>query len=163
MTVSTLAVTNSTEQTKTPVFQKVLVVMALVIVIGGTLTGVMTYSNIGYTDSFYQSWLSAFVTTALVMMPTGVLMNLLLSKLATYFIPSASSNARNAVVGISMALIMESIMSFTTAIKNIGFTDAGMFMRGWLDGLLFALPLGLTLMLIMSMTVKPKVEAFLRS
>ena len=62
-----------------------------------------------------------------------------------------------------MALIMESVMAFVTATNNIGYADMGVFVTGWAEGLLAALPIGLTIMLIMSVTVKPKIERFLKS
>ena len=62
-----------------------------------------------------------------------------------------------------MALIMESVMAFVTATNTIGYADMRLFLNGWTEGLLAALPIGLTIMLIMSVTVKPKLERFLKS
>ncbi|WP_262501097.1 DUF2798 domain-containing protein [Pseudoalteromonas fuliginea] len=62
-----------------------------------------------------------------------------------------------------MALIMESVMAFVTATNDIGYADMRAFVTGWAEGLLAALPIGLTIMLIMSVTVKPKIERFLKS
>jgi len=57
---------------------------------------------------------------------------------------------------------MESIISLATALNNIGFAS-DLFFAGWLNGFLAALPLGLIIVITISMTVKPKIEAFLKS
>ncbi len=37
------------------------------------------------------------------------------------------------------------------------------FVTGWFKSFIAALPVGLTIMTVMSMTVKPKIETFLKS
>ncbi|MEL0640697.1 hypothetical protein V6260_08775 [Pseudoalteromonas aliena] len=54
-------------------------------------------------------------------------------------------------------------MAFVTATNNIGYSNIHVFLAGWLEGLLAALPIGLTIMIIMSVTIKPKIEKFLKS
>ncbi|MGE6439852.1 hypothetical protein ACQKDA_14670, partial [Psychrobacter sp. NPDC078370] len=46
---------------KTPLLYKVLLILALMTVIGGLLTGVMTYMNIGYSDTFLVDWYADIV------------------------------------------------------------------------------------------------------
>ena len=150
-------------QKKTPLIYKILVVLGMMTLMGGTLTGVMTYMNVGYIDTFFADWFSSFLKTVLVMMPFGLLMMTLVTKLLGKLMPKASEKKRNLVVGLNMAVIMESMMAFTTTANNIGFDDMALFANSWLQGFLAALPVGLALITIISMTIKPKVERFLKS
>lgn len=151
------------EQKTTPVLLKILVMASLMTFIGGTLTGVMTYMNVGFGDSFVRSWVSSFTLVALVMMPIGFGMMTLMTKLIGALLPNQSETARNLLVGLVMAVIMESLMAFITAANNIGFSDTSAFTTGWFNGFLAALPIGLTIMIVMSLTIKPKIEKFLKS
>jgi hypothetical protein len=96
-------------------------------------------------------------------MPIGVVMMTLVTKLVAKVLPNYGEKARNLVVGLIMAFIMESIMAFVTAANNIGFSDTSAFTSGWFNGFIAALPIGLTIMVVMSMTVKPKLERFMKS
>lgn len=78
-------------------------------------------------------------------------------------VPIASKLKKDLLIGVCMAIIMESVMSFATALNNIGLSDLSQFSQGWLNGFLAALPIGLTMMLIMTMTLKPKIERFMKS
>ncbi|SHI19113.1 DUF2798 domain-containing protein [Ferrimonas marina] len=151
------------EPHKTPLYLKVLVVAAMMSLMGGTLTGVMTYVNLGYNAQFFSAWGSAFLVTALVMMPAGAIAMTGLTKLAAVALPKAGENRRNALVGLCMAVVMESLMAFTTATRNVGFADTAAFTDAWRSGFIAALPVGLMLMMIISLTIKPKLEAFLKS
>lgn len=163
MNTQTATLDLQAEEKKTPLIQKILVVMGMLTLMGGTITGVMTYLNTGYTETFISDWLTSFLTAAVTIIPMGFLMTALLTKASEAMLPNASSKTRNALVGISMALIMESGMAFTTTLNNIGLDDQGEFLSAWLDGLLGALPVALVLMMTVSMTIKPKVEKFLKS
>jgi hypothetical protein len=58
-TLSPLESNASLETTKkTPVLLKVLVLVSMMSLIGGSLTAVMTYMNVGFGDTFIQQWLS---------------------------------------------------------------------------------------------------------
>ncbi len=163
MNAEAVLTTTLTDQNKTPVVYKVLVVFAMMTLMGGSLTGVMTYINLGYTSSFLSDWLSAFFVTAVTVMPAGVLVMTLLTKAAEKLLPKLKENKRNLVVGVAMALIMESAMALSTALNNVGMANSGELFTAWLNGLLAALPIALTLMVTVSMTIKPKIERFLRS
>lgn len=148
---------------KPSVVAKVFVVASMMMAIGGTLTGVMTYMNIGFSDGFFSRWLSSFALAALFMVPVAMGMITLLTKLITRLLPDKSEKARNLLIGLIMAVVMESVMAFMTAANNIGFADLSTFTSGWFNGFLAALPVGLTIIVVMSMTVKPKIERFLKS
>lgn len=146
---------------KTPFIYKVLVVLTMMCLIGGSLTAVMTYMNVGYSDTFIKDWLSSFLAACTVM-PVGFIMMGLMTKLIEKLLPNTAESKRNMLIGVVMAIIMESIMSFATAVNNIGLNHTEFF-TGWLNGFLAALPLGLTLITVISLTVKPKIERFLKS
>jgi len=148
-------------QKTTPLIYKVFVVLAMMSLIGGSLSGVMTYMNVGYSDTFLNDWLSSFLAVATVM-PVGFILMGLMTKLVEKLLPNTAEKKRNMLLGLVMACIMESIMSFATALNNIGFASDHFF-AGWLNGFLAALPLGLIIVTTMSMTVKPKIEQFLKS
>ena len=147
---------------KTPLLYKVLLILTMMTVIGGLLTGVMTYMNVGYSDTFFHDWSRALLA-AFAIMPIGFLLMGLITKTISQMLPNTQAYKRNLITGILMACIMESMLAFSTAAKTIGFADQAAFLNGWLEGFLVALPVGLTLMVIMSMTIKPKIEAFLKS
>lgn len=148
---------------KTPLTQKILVVLGMMTLMGGTITGVMTYLNVGFIDTFFTDWLSSFLTAAVTIIPMGFAIMALLTKGAEKLLPNMAPKISDILVGIAMALIMESGMAFTTALNNIGLKDKAAFFSAWLDGLLGALPVALVLIAIISMTIKPKVEKFLKS
>lgn len=87
----------------------------------------MTYMNVGYTETFFADWFSSFLKTVLVMMPFGLVMMTLITKLIGKLMPNSSEKRRNLVVGLNMAVIMESMMAFTTTANNIGFDDMALF------------------------------------
>lgn len=148
---------------KTPVLLKVLVMIGLMSLIGGSLTAVMTYMNVGLGDTFVQQWLSSFALAALVMMPVGMGMMARITKLIAALMPNKSEPIRNLMVGLVMATVMESLLALITAANTVGFTDASNFAAGWFNGFIAALPIGLTIMIVMSLTIKPKIEKFLKS
>lgn len=157
------------EQTKTPVIQKVLVVMGMMTLMGGTITGAMTYMNLGFTETFFSDWVTNFLTAVFTVMPLGFAMMALLTKGAEVLLPNMATKPRDALVGVTMALIMESGMAFTSAYNNIGL-DSSVdlvnqveFLNAWKAGIIGALPVALILMITVSMTIKPKVEKFLKS
>ncbi|MEZ9071859.1 DUF2798 domain-containing protein [Vibrio splendidus] len=163
MTIQATLTPTLPEQKGTPVLYKILVMMSLMLTIGGSLTAVMTYMNVGFGEAFIGNWLSSLTLVVVIMMPIGVVMMTLVTKLVAKVLPNNGEKARNLVVGLIMAFIMESIMAFVTAANNIGFSDTSAFTSGWFNGFIAALPIGLTIMVVMSMTVKPKLERFMKS
>ena len=153
----------STEQKKTPLLVKLLAVASMMTMMGGTLTGVMTYMNLGFTDSFFTDWLSSFLLAAVTVMPLGFTLMALLTKLAETLLPNTGEKIRNVLIGLTMACIMESGIALSTAINNIGINDLSALYSAWLQAVLGALPVALTLMVIVSLTIKPKIEALLKS
>ncbi|UPR36748.1 DUF2798 domain-containing protein [Vibrio cyclitrophicus] len=163
MTIQVTLTPTLPEQKGTPVLYKILVMMSLMLTIGGSLTAVMTYMNVGFGEAFIGNWLSSLGLAVVIMMPIGTVMMTLVTKLVAKVLPNYGEKARNLIVGLIMAFIMESIMAFVTAANNIGFSDTSAFTSGWFNGFIAALPVGLTIMVVMSMTVKPKLERFMKS
>ncbi|MEZ9655918.1 DUF2798 domain-containing protein [Vibrio splendidus] len=163
MTIQATLTPTLPEQNGTPVLYKILVMMSLMLTIGGSLTAVMTYMNVGFGEAFIGNWFSSLALVVVIMMPIGMVMMTLVTKLVAKVLPNYGEKARNLIVGLIMAFIMESIMAFVTAANNIGFSDTSAFTSGWFNGFIAALPIGLTIMVVMSMTVKPKLERFMKS
>lgn len=163
MTIKAALTPTLPEQKGIPVLYKILVMMSLMLTIGGSLTAVMTYMNVGFGEAFIGNWFSSLALAVVIMMPIGMVMMTLVTKLVDKVLPNYGEKARNLIVGLIMAFIMESIMAFVTAANNIGFSDTSAFTSGWFNGFIAALPIGLTIMVVMSMTVKPKLERFMKS
>ena len=163
MTIQATLTPTLPEQKGTPVLYKVLVMMSLMLTVGGSLTAVMTYMNVGFGEAFIGNWFSSLALAVVIIMPIGAVMMTLVTKLVAKVLPNYGEKALNLVVGLIMAFIMESIMAFVTAANNIGFSDTSAFTSGWFNGFIAALPIGLTIMVVMSMTVKPKLERFMKS
>lgn len=62
-----------------------------------------------------------------------------------------------------MALVMEAIMSAVTTANNVGIRNISTFIDKWLSGYVMALPLGLTMAVVMALILKPKLEQFMAS
>jgi hypothetical protein len=151
------------KQRKTPIIQKVLVMLGMVSLMGGTITGAMTYLNLGFIDTFFIDWARNFLTALVTVIPFGFTMMVLLTKGAEKLLPNMAVKPRDALVGMVMALIMESGMALTSAYNHVGLENHAEFVNAWVSGVLGALPVALVLMVIVSMTIKPKVERFLKS
>ncbi|GGQ14771.1 hypothetical protein GCM10009411_14090 [Shewanella litoralis] len=143
------------DSTKTPIIYKVLVVFAMMTFMGGSLIGLMTYINTGYSETFFNDWLTSFLFAAVTVMPAGFILMTLLTQIVEKWLPDTSEKKRNIIIGLFMAVTMESAMALSTSINNIGFNSYSALFSHWLDALLAALPLGLTLMIITSLTIKP--------
>lgn len=160
--IAVMPLTDS-EEKRTPLFLKVLVMMGMMTLMGGSITGLMTYLNQGYSDVFLAQWTRAFLTAVVTVMPLGFASMALLTKLAERFFANSSEKARNVSIGLVMAMVMESGMAFSTAVNSVGFADISMLMSTWFVTLITALPLALLFMAVVSVTLKPKVERFLKS
>ncbi|GAD04304.1 hypothetical protein AALB_4384 [Agarivorans albus MKT 106] len=58
---------------------------------------------------------------------------------------------------------MESGLAFSTTLNNLGVSNGADFLASWLQTLLTALPFALVLIITVSLTIKPRVERFLKS
>ncbi|WP_339673646.1 DUF2798 domain-containing protein [Dasania marina] len=149
------------EMQQRPLYQKLLVIAALITVVGGTLTGIMTYMNVGYTETFMVDWLSSFAITALVMAPAGFIFMTLVGRLVQLAMPKGEKMHQQLVTGLLMALIMEPVMAISTTANTIGFADPAQFVAAWQQALLAALPFGLVMAVTMALFLKPRLDKFM--
>lgn len=163
MTPQSMTSSKAESGTKRPMIQKLMVVLGMVSIVVGTLTGIMTAVNLGITETYLNDWLSSFAMAILFIAPFGFLLMTLVNKLADLILASATNTQKNIAVGVIMAFIMESIMSASTALNNIGLNDISVFVDAWLQGFIVALPFGLVMTVIMAVAVKPRLERFMAS
>ena len=141
-------------------FKKILVIFSIVAVIGGTLTFVMTWNNLGFGDGFLRAWLSSFALCVICIAPIGGVIALLINKILRAVLPDISTVQMNVIFGLCMAVIMESIMAVVTTINLNDFSDWHHFVYMWIASLLTALPIGIFFSIILSLIIKPKLELF---
>ncbi|WP_394213313.1 DUF2798 domain-containing protein [Psychrobacter piscatorii] len=141
-------------------FKKILVIFSIVAVIGGTLTFVMTWNNLGFGDGFLRAWLSSFALCVICIAPIGGVIALLINKILRAVLPDISTVQMNVIFGLCMAVIMESIMAVVTTINLNDFSDWHHFLSMWIASLLTALPIGIFFSIILSLIIKPKLELF---
>jgi len=144
-------------------FKKITIVLCLIILFGGTLTGMMTYSNSGFSKNFLTDWLSSFLLCVLVMAPLGGGISYLLHKLVSNVFGRFSELKRNIIFALLMAIFMESIMAIVTVTNNIGFINIEHFASAWLNAFLLALPIGMCFSILVSTTIKPRLEQYFKS
>lgn len=150
-------------QTKTPVIYKVLTVFAMMSLVSGSLTAAMTYMSIGFSENFLAEWLTTFLMAIAFLMPVGFTLMTVLTKGLQYFFPKLGDKKRGMIVGISMALIMESIMAFISTSNTIGFDNIALFKTEWLSTFVAALPIGILLMLFIATIVRPRIDQFIQN
>ncbi|MDF2179705.1 DUF2798 domain-containing protein [Aliiglaciecola sp. CAU 1673] len=143
--------------------KKLMVLIPLVLVLIGILTFAMTYKNIGFSDRFFEQWLTSTVWSAATMAPLGFLMIAIVSKLVSISLPSASEFMQNTTIGVLMAVIMEAAMALVTTVNNVGMASLTELMGHWWPAFIVALPVGLLISVFMSLVIKPRLERFLES
>lgn len=141
-------------------FEKILIIFSIVAVIGGTLTFVMTWNNIGFGDGFLYAWLSSFALCVACIAPIGGVIAMLINKILRALLPDISAVQMNVIFGLCMAVIMESIMAVVTTMNINDFSDWHHFFYMWMVSLLTALPIGIFFSIILSLVIKPKLEIF---
>lgn len=143
------------------IIKKICIILSIVISIGGTLTFVMTWKSIGFSESFLASWISSFALCVVFIAPIGGIIAMLIHKALAAILPNISKVKMNVIFGLCMAVTMESIMAVITTINTNSFSDWSHFTYGWASTLLTALPIGIVFSVIMSLIIKPKLEVIL--
>jgi len=141
--------------------QKIAIIASLVTVMGGTLTFVMTWRNLGFADDFMMSWLSTFALCVLCIAPIGGVISYLVHRLVDGTLPNVSKLKQDLVFGLIMALIMESIMAVVTTINLHGWLAIEAFIKQWGVTFLAALPMGIVFSMLMSLVIKRRLTAYL--
>ena len=141
--------------------KKIFVMVGVMTFIGGVFTAIMTYVNIGFTDQFFQMWSKSLFFAIVFMMPLGGIIMFFSNKFIRFIFPNLRYILQNILVGICIALSMESIMAISTTINIIGYSSFDMFSSFWLKSYLAALPFALVFSPIMTVFIKPKIDKFL--
>ncbi|MDP5190212.1 DUF2798 domain-containing protein [Rheinheimera baltica] len=153
--------TTTTHQTKRPLYQKILVLFALMFTVAGTVTGIMTYVNVGFTERFYSYWLSSLIIALLTMVPLALISMTVISKLVQRVMPQANITYQRLVTGFLMAFVMEAAMAASTTVNIVGIDNSMQFSAAWQHAFIAALPFGLFMAVVMSFVLKPKLEKFM--
>lgn len=140
--------------------KKISIIILLVSVIGGSLTFVMTWRNIGFGDEFLSSWMTSFILSLCVLAPLGAVVSIMLDKLIYAILPQLSKLKHDILFGLSMAIVMEAVMALVTTLNLKGFLNFEVFFGFWSQTLLTALPLGILISIILSLIIKPRLELF---
>ncbi|WP_121626583.1 DUF2798 domain-containing protein [Poseidonibacter antarcticus] len=141
--------------------KKIFVMIGMMSLIGGTFIAIMTYANIGFSNKFFFTWYSSLFFAILVMMPLGAIIMIISNKIVKISIPNQKEILQNIAIGILMALSMEAIMAVVTTINIHGYSDFNLFSSFWLKSYLLALPFALVMSPMMTILVKPKLDAYL--
>ena len=67
------------------------------------------------------------------------------------------------LIGLIMAMFMESIMAGISSFNSVGVSDFSVFFATWLQGFIYSLPLGIAIAVVMTITIKPKLQKFMAS
>ena len=86
-----------------------------------------------------------------------------MEKLIQKVMPKAKKIIQQLITGLSMALIMESVLAGTTAANTVGLENKAAFADAWSQGFMAALPIGIIIAFVMSLFLKPKLDAFMAS
>ena len=142
--------------------QKILIIASIITTLGGTLTFLMTWRSIGFSDTFVTSWLSSFALSVLCIAPLGGIISYALNRTINAVLPNFSSLQKNITFGFGMAFIMEAIMGAVTTMNLHGY-ESSVFASQWSAAFLAALPVGIVFSIVMSLVIKPRLETFLAS
>lgn len=142
--------------------QKILIIASIIITLGGTLTFLMTWRSIGFSETFVTSWLSSFALSVLCIAPLGGVISYALNRTINAVLPNFSSLQKNITFGFGMAFIMEAIMGAVTTMNLRGY-ESSVFASQWSAAFLAALPVGIVFSIVMSLVIKPRLETFLAS
>lgn len=142
--------------------QKILIIASIITTLGGTLTFLMTWRSIGFSETFVTSWLSSFALSVLCIAPLGGIISYALNRTINAVLPNFSSLQKNITFGFGMAFIMEAIMGFVTTMNLHGY-ESSVFASQWSAAFLAALPVGIVFSIVMSLVIKPRLETFLAS
>lgn len=143
-----------------PIFTKISIIATIVIIIGGSLTFVMTWQNIGFVEGFLLSWITSFALCVFCIAPIGGVISMLINKSLNTLLPNITTMQLNILFGLCMAMIMESVMSLVTTYNLNGYTSNQDFFGLWFASLLMALPIGIIFSILLSVIVKPKLQQF---
>jgi hypothetical protein len=141
--------------------KKIFVMIGMMSLMGGIFIAIMTYVNIGFSDEFFVRWYTSLFFAILVMMPLGGVVMFMANKVIKSTLPELKIFIQNILIGIIMALCMEAIMAIITTLNILGYPNINQFSSFWLRSYLLALPAALVISPLMTIFVKPKLDAYL--
>jgi hypothetical protein len=103
------------------------------------------------------------VTSALIVAPLGGVFSWLVQLLVNRFFGNLLVIVRNLIFAAGMAILMESVMAISSTINTVGLTSVTEMMHTWLLCFAVAFPFGLGFSVLMSRSLKPKIERILAS
>lgn len=142
--------------------KKFIVLLPVAILAIGLFTAVMTSVTILPDQAFMPMWLRALTFAILLMLPLGVIFYLV-NKVVQRLFGSFSVIQRNLIHGLCMAFIMETILALVTTFNNLGWPSFDVFVKEASLSLVTALPIGIAMACLMSLVVKPRLEAHFSS
>lgn len=146
-----------------PLVAKLAILLAVMSSVAGILTGLMTWANTGFSDAFLPNWGISFLKALFVLLPFAFLLMGLFDRILMRLLPNQKQMARRIVLGLIMAVIMQSLMAAITAGTESAFGDFAVFKGLWLNAFVTAFPIGLTLALILTTSVRPWLMTMLRN
>ena len=133
----------------------------LMIIIGGTLTGFMTYLNIGFQEDFIAQWFHSFIISIFFMMPIAFTASYIVNHFIVKLLDHKSKFYKNIAFALVMATTMELVLSFIVTMKTMGTSPD--FVILWITNFSKSFPLGFFISLNMSFFIKPRIEKILKS
>ena len=125
-------------------------------------TGIMTWANLGFSETFLASWGRSFLTAMLVMMPIAGLLMVAFTSTVNRLFPGLRVLLQNLLIGLAMSLVMQSIMAVITAANTVGFDNFGLYGASWSNAFLTALPVGIIFAVTLTTVIKPRLEVYLK-
>lgn len=133
--------------------------LMVMLVLSSSLTGFLTWLNVGFGADFLSKWRHAFLIGLCVIAPTGALIMWLVNQLVTRFFARQSPLTQKIALACLMGALMEFALAFITTASNMGFADGvGEFFSQWMRTYIKALPLGICVGVLMSFVIKPMLE-----
>lgn len=123
---------------------------------------IMTYVNIGFSEEFFERVVKSLLLATLVMIPLGWSVMYVCNKIVTSLFPNLGDIIQNIMIGILIAIVMEAIMAISTTLNIDGYHGLTQFFNFWFKTYLAALPFALIFSPIMTIFIKPKLEAYLK-
>jgi len=141
--------------------KNIMVVVIVFTLIGGPISGITTYANLGYTSTFFSDWRTSFIKSVLVMLPAAFILMKIVDRYVKRLFLSFSQTQQNIINGVIFGTLMQCVVTGATTANNIGFGSLGLFLISWAQGFASALPLGIIISIAMTTTIKPRLEAYM--
>ena len=141
--------------------KKMFVLFIIMSTISAFFISIMTYVNIGFSEEFFERVVKSLLLATLVMIPLGWSVMYVCNKIVTSLFPNVGDIIQNIMIGILIAIVMEAIMAISTTLNIDGYHGLIQFFNFWLKTYLAALPFALIFSPIMTIFIKPKLEAYL--